>query len=119
VGDDPVPLGVREEDLGNCDFAFGPEGDKTAYEVGVIKRGSEYHFLFDFWGALGNRLEACIGKEGQHLRAAGDRDGTGRLVQAYAGAIIERQHRMKGREVSRSWNENNELEIRAKEMVRR
>lgn len=113
-GDYPLPAGTREEDLGKCDFAFGVPGDPDAYEVGVIKRGSQYHFLFDFWGPQGAKLERHIGKEGQHLRAAGDRGGTGRLVQSYTAAVTERHYRAKGYETSRAYNDAGDLEVRVR-----
>ena len=63
VGDYPLPEGVRKEDLGKCDHAFGFPG--ASYEVGVIKKpNGQYRIQWDFWESGG--LMAHMGNEQAH-----------------------------------------------------
>lgn len=62
----PLPEGITENDLGKCHHAI--HIPNASYEIGVVKRGSSYTLLADFWDT---RLKNAIG------------DGGGRLKQAY------------------------------------
>lgn len=83
VGDYPLPEGFTPEDLGRCDHAIHVPG--ASYEVGVVRRGSKYVLLWDFYSAGG--LERKLGK------------GAGRLKQAYAVERVRRGARLKGYQV--------------------
>jgi hypothetical protein len=76
VGDSPLPEGFTEEDLGKCEHAAGISGNKTSYEVGVVrnKNGIGYQLMYDSW-AGGQGLEEVIGKDACKLK------------QAYASAV--------------------------------
>lgn len=63
VGDYPLPEGVRKEDLGKCDHAFGFPG--ADYEVGVIRKpNGQYRLQWDFYDTGG--LMPFMGNEQGH-----------------------------------------------------
>jgi len=80
VGDYPLPEGFTVDDLGRCDHAIRVTG--ASYEVGVVRRGSKYVLLWDFYSSGG--LERKLGK------------GAGRLKQAYAVERVRREAKLKG-----------------------
>lgn len=91
VGDHPLPEGFTKEDLGKCDHAIQIEGNKQAYEVGVVARKDGkpgYELLWDFWGG-GYGLEEAIGKDG------------GKLVQNYSIEVATKAALMDGYAVTR------------------
>ncbi|WP_028314654.1 DUF1257 domain-containing protein [Desulfatibacillum aliphaticivorans] len=66
VGDEPLPEGVSEEELGKCHHAIiVPECE---YEIGVVKRESHYILLWDSWYRGG--LKKKIGKNAGILKQA-------------------------------------------------
>lgn len=79
MGDYPLPIGFKKEDLGKCDVCFGFEDD-SLYEIGIVKRGEEYVPLYDFWSINGS------GEGGPLLDILG-KDG-GKLAQTYSVNII-------------------------------
>ena len=80
VGDEPLPNGVEEKDLGKCDHCIHVPG--AQYQIGVVKKDEKYRLLWDSWKAGG--LEEVLGKN------------AGLLKQAYAVETIKRDSRVKG-----------------------
>jgi hypothetical protein len=64
VGDSPLPEGINQEDLGQCDHVI--QVPECSYEVGVVKKGLKYILLWDSWYRGG--LEQKIGKEAGILK---------------------------------------------------
>ena len=93
VGDQPLPEGVREDDLGKCQHMIHVPGAK--YQIGIIKREGNYQLLWDNWHAGG--LENILGKN------------AGLLKQAYAVEAIKRN--LRGR-VTRLREQKKESTIR-------
>ena len=62
-------LGVSPQDYGRCEHAIRVRGDKSAYEVGVIKNpnGDGFRLVWDFYGSQGAALQSKIGKAGSEL----------------------------------------------------
>jgi len=85
IGDAPLPEGMTEEDLGQCEHALRVKGRPNAYEVGVIKakNGKGYTLLFDYY-AGGQGLMKHIG------------DNAGKLTQRYAAEAAIKQARRQG-----------------------
>jgi len=77
---DPLPDGVKEEDLGKCDHAIHIK--KCKYEIGVVKKGGKYILLWDSYYQGG--LERQLGKN------------AGKLKQAYAIEIVKKEAKRKG-----------------------
>ena len=76
MGDAPLPVGVKKEDLGNCDHAIS--FPNAQYEIGVVKTGSnKFELLYDYWSSGG--LDRIVGKD------------AGLLKQAYALEVAKRQ----------------------------
>jgi len=90
VGDQPLPEGIKEEDLGKCDHMIHVPGAK--YQIGIIKRDGNYQLLWDNWHAGG--LENVLGKN------------AGLLKQAYAVEAIKRTSRVKGLRLQEQKKEN-------------
>ena len=65
VGDYPLPQGFTQDDLGKCTHAIRVPG--ATYEIGVVKRGSKYLLLWDFYGAGG--LQQHLGSNGGTTQA--------------------------------------------------
>lgn len=84
VGDTPLPDGIAVNDLGKCDHAILVPG--AQYEIGIVRKGSKYILLWDFWFQGG--LEGKIGKNG------------GRLKQAYTIERVRKEGRLKGHRIS-------------------
>ena len=80
MGDTELPQGMKESDLGKCDYVLRIPGNSEAYEVGIVKRGNEYILCYDFWSG-GYGLEAAIGA------------GAQKLVQAYSKAVIKKENK--------------------------
>ena len=63
VGNDPMPAGMRAEELGTCEFAIQVPG--INYEVGVVRSGDHYILAYDFYGSSGRhdglRLKQLFG----------------------------------------------------------
>lgn len=86
VGDDPMPPGMKEEDLGKCDHALRVPGKAGAYEIGVVANpDGTYTLLWDSW-AGGKGLM-------QHVSSASDRrrEGIGKLHQEYSAAVTRKE----------------------------
>ena len=79
-GDDPLPEGIKEEDLGKCDHAI--KVPKCRYEIGVVKKNNNYILLWDSWHTGG--LEEKIGIN------------AGILKQAYTVQRVKKEARIKG-----------------------
>ena len=47
VGDYPIPKGMAKEDMGKCEHAISIPGVK--YEVGLVKSGSGWAPIYDFY----------------------------------------------------------------------
>ncbi len=90
LGDHPLPEGISVQDLGQCDHAIHVPG--ADYEVGVLKRGSKYLLLWDFWDEGG--LERVLGRN------------AGRLKQAYAIERTRREALHKGYRMTESRTQN-------------
>ncbi len=71
-------LGIDPDDYGKCEHAIVVPGDKSAYEIGVVKnpKGEGYVLVYDFWGP-GQKIVDRVG--GQDCS---------KLVQEYALATI-------------------------------
>jgi hypothetical protein len=70
VGDTPLPLGFRAEDLGKCDYVLKVPGNRYAYEMGVVRRRDGepgYTLLWDFWQG-GYGLQERVGDGAEKLR---------------------------------------------------
>lgn len=79
VGNEPLPYGISEEDLGKCDHAIHVPA--AAFEIGVVKRDNSYILLWDSW--IGGGLQKHIGKD------------AGLLKQTYALESVKREARSK------------------------
>jgi hypothetical protein len=71
VGDHPLPLGFKKEEMGHCEHAIGIPG--TTWEVGVVHRRKAdgtpdegYTLLFDFFGSQGRPILEALGGEQAH-----------------------------------------------------
>ena len=80
VGNQPLPDGISEEDLGKCTHAIHVPA--AVFEIGVVQRGKSYILLWDSW--VGGGLQKHIGKDAGILR------------QAYAIASVKKESRRKG-----------------------
>lgn len=80
VGNQPLPDGISEEDLGKCDHAVHVPA--AAFELGIVKRDNAYIMLWDSW--IGGGLEKYIGKN------------AGILKQAYTVETVKKESRKKG-----------------------
>jgi hypothetical protein len=100
VGDYPLPAGFAKEDLGKCTYAMGIEGDKHAYEVGVVKRkdGKGWDMMHDFYmGGYG--LVDVIGDDGTNLKTG------------YTKTLTVNEARKNGFRVKERRNEHNQVEL--------
>lgn len=84
VGNQPLPDGISEEDLGKCDHAIHIPA--AVFEIGVARRGNGYILLWDSW--IGGGLQKQIGKD------------AGILKQSYAVESVKREARRKGHRVT-------------------
>ena len=84
TGKQPLPEGIREEDLCRCDHAIHVPA--AVFEIGVVKKGDGYILLWDNW--IGGGLEKYAGKN------------AGLLKQAYAIASVRKESRKKGYRVT-------------------
>lgn len=106
VGDYPVPVGFKKEDLGKCDHTLRVKGaDQTKwnrpYEVGVVKNKDKagYTLLWDFYcGGYG--LQEKIGKDG------------GKLKQGYA-VEVARKHIPKGYQIHQKVKQDGTIVLEA------
>lgn len=80
VGNQPLPDGISEEDLGKCDHAIHVPA--AAFEIGVVKKGNGYILLWDSW--IGGGLQKHIGKDAEVIK------------QLYAVESVKRESRKKG-----------------------
>lgn len=93
VGDYPLPEGFTANELGCCDHAIriaGPDGAR-AYEVGVVRRrdGKDgFQLIYDFWGQHGAAIQKRVG------------DGCATLRQSYGTALVRRELKRRGYQVS-------------------
>ena len=80
VGNQPLPEGISENDLGKCDHAIHvPE---ATFEIGVVRRGNGYILLWDSW--VGGGLTKYM------------KEDAGLLKQAYAIESVKKESRKKG-----------------------
>lgn len=62
--------GIDPKDYGKCDHAIGIPGNKSAYEIGVVKKpDGTYALIWDFY-AGGYGLEKVAGKNCQNVTKA-------------------------------------------------
>ncbi len=70
VGDHPLPVGFKKEEMGKCEHAIGIPG--TDWEVGVVRRRHAngtvdaeggWTLLFDFFGSRGRPILDALGGE--------------------------------------------------------
>jgi hypothetical protein len=47
--DSPLPEGIKEEDLGRCNYKITFPDMPNAYEIGVLQHGNELELLYDYW----------------------------------------------------------------------
>ena len=80
VGNQPLPDGINEKDLGKCTHAIHVPA--AVFEIGVVQRGKSFILLWDSW--IGGGLQKYIGTEAGILR------------QAYAIASVKKESRRKG-----------------------
>ncbi len=80
VGNQPLPDGINEEDLGKCNHAIHIPA--AVFEIGVVRRDNAYILLWDSW--VGGGLQKQIGKDAGILR------------QSYAIASVKTASRKKG-----------------------
>ena len=80
VGNQPLPDGISEEDLGKCKHAIHVPA--AVFEIGVVQRDKSFILLWDSW--IGGGLQKHIGKDAGILR------------QAYAIASVKKESRRKG-----------------------
>lgn len=80
VGNQPLPEGITEDQLGKCDHVI--HVPSAAFEVGVVRKGNSYILLWDSW--IGGGLEKYIGKN------------AGILKQAYTVETVKRSAILKG-----------------------
>jgi hypothetical protein len=80
VGNDPLPEGFTEEDLGKCTHAI--QIPSASFEIGVVEKDNSYQLLWDSW--IHGGLQKAIGKD------------AGILKQAYAVESVKREARKKG-----------------------
>lgn len=78
VGDYPLPDGITVDMLGKCSHVISVPGCK--YEIGVVKKGSNYILLWDFWS--GGGLVEKIG------------NNAGPIKQAYTLECVRREARL-------------------------
>ena len=80
VGDQPLPEGIKVEDLGKCHHAIRvPECE---YEIGIVKKDTSFILLWDSWYRGG--LEKILGVN------------AGLLKQAYATERVRKEAKLKG-----------------------
>jgi hypothetical protein len=105
VGDHPLPIGIRVEDLGHCSHAIGVPG--TYWEIGLLKDSSTggYRMLFDFFGASGQSILNAIGSDG------------GKLLQRYGVVKATAEAEKKGFVATRTTNADGSIELRLKKGV--
>jgi hypothetical protein len=66
VGDQPLPEGITQDQLGKCDHAI--RVPNCEYEIGVVKTGDHFILLWDSWKKGG--LTAQIGQDAGILKQA-------------------------------------------------
>ena len=74
----PLPDGITQDQLGQCDHAI--KIPDARYEIGVLKRNGSYMLLCDYWDT---KLKRAIGENG------------GLLKQAYGVEVIREAARKK------------------------
>lgn len=80
IGNQPLPDGISEENLGKCDHAIHVPA--AAFEIGVVQRGNGYILLWDSW--IGGGLQKHIGKDAEILK------------QTYAVESVKKEAKKKG-----------------------
>jgi len=80
VGNQPLPDGISEDDLGKCNHAIHIPA--AVFEIGIVKKDNSYQLLWDSW--IGGGLQKAIGKD------------AGVLKQTYAIESVKRAARKKG-----------------------
>ena len=66
MGDYPLPVGFKKEELGRCYHAIQIPG--ASYEIGVVQKDNEWKLLWDFYSSGG--LQQKLGKEAGLLKQA-------------------------------------------------
>jgi len=80
VGNQPLPDGIDEKDLGKCTHAIHIPA--AVFEIGIVRKGNAYTLLWDSW--IGGGLQKQIGND------------AGVLKQAYAIESVKRESKRKG-----------------------
>jgi len=80
MGNQPLPTGITEDDIGKCDHAI--RVPNAIFEVGVIRKDNSWILLWDNW--IGGGLEPDLGKD------------AGILKQAYSVEAVKKLARKKG-----------------------
>ena len=80
VGNDLLPEGLTENDLGKCTHAI--QIPSASFEIGVVEKDNSYQLMWDSW--IHGGLQKAIGKD------------AGILKQAYAVESVKREARKKG-----------------------
>jgi len=80
VGNQPLPDGISEDDLGKCNHAIHIPA--AVFEIGIVKKENSYQLIWYSW--IGGGLQKAIGKD------------AGVLKQTYAIESVKRAARKKG-----------------------
>ena len=73
VGDYPVPVGFRADELGHCEHKLRLKDNPNAYEIGLYNSHNGkpgYQLVYDFYGSQGRPLQQAVGAKGEHLKVA-------------------------------------------------
>ena len=99
-------LGIDPKDYGKCIHAIGIEGDKSAYEIGIVNNPKGgYALLWDFY-AGGHGLMKHV-----HADSEKTRSGIGKLQQAYAIEVAKKNARKQGFSVSEKQQKDGSIKL--------
>lgn len=103
VGDYPIPVGFKEQDLGKCEHAIRDPQNKNAYEIGVVRSrtGEGYQLIYDFY----NRGYGMQDKVGARCE---------KVKQPYAARLAERHWQKKGFRVTTTTLDTGEIVVKAR-----
>lgn len=104
IGNDPLPEGMRIEDLGKCDHAIHVPG--VRYEIGIVKVGNHFKLAYDFYG-----YDGCSDRHDGHKLQEKFGVECGKLVQSYAVHVAMRQAAMRGLSVHRTTLTNGSVKL--------
>jgi len=95
IGDYPIPVGFRKEEMGRCDHVIDVG---VRYQIGVVKKMGEWKLVWDFWHSGG--LPDKLGPK------------AGLLKQSYSLAKVRRECRKRRLRFREKRNEGSrEIEI--------